>query len=88
MTLEVRPAAGAAALADALAGAARDSVQSVRTQAAWGLANLADTLRLADAASPGSWRAPPGTGGSPPDADGCLPVLCQGAAHHNSRRQA
>ncbi len=69
------PCAGAWALADALAGAAGDSAQSVRVQAAWGLANLADALRQAATSEDGQSTD---CLALPPSAAACLPVLCTG----------
>ena len=71
-----------AGLAEAVAGAARDAAQSVRAQAAWGLANLADTLRLAAVAAAGGPKAHAARPGAPPlvplAAAACLPALCTG----------
>lgn len=70
-----------AGLGEALAGAARDGAQSVRVQAAWGLANLADTMRLAAAAAAGGTEAHTASPGDLlliPAAAARLPGLCTG----------
>lgn len=74
--MKLRHLQALAGLGEALAGAARDSAQSVRVQAAWGLANLADTLRLAAAAAAGGPDAHAASSGAALLA--CLPVLCTG----------